>query len=88
MNERPTNAWHLDKRVPIALIVSLAVQTAGLVWWAATLEGRINDATRRIELSERRNEEDRLMIHNGINRLVRIETILERIERSITFPGR
>ena len=88
MTEIPHNAWHLDKRVPIALIAALAIQTAGIVWWASTLESRINDATRRIELSERRNEEDRLMIHNGINRLVRIETILERIERSITFPGR
>lgn len=27
--------WHLDKRVPVALIFSLLLQTAGVVYWAA-----------------------------------------------------
>lgn len=37
----PNEPWHLDKRVPIALIVTIVLQTAGLVWWAASLEGRL-----------------------------------------------
>lgn len=40
--------WHFDKRVPIALIVTLVVQTAGMVWWAATLSSRVEDQTRRL----------------------------------------
>lgn len=36
--ETDKNSWHLDKRVPIALIVTLAAQTLGIAWWAATLE--------------------------------------------------
>lgn len=33
--------WHLDKRVPIAIILAIFVQTAGVVWWAARLEARV-----------------------------------------------
>ncbi len=41
-------AWHLDKRVPIALIISLAVQTAGMVWWAASISSRVDEQSRRV----------------------------------------
>lgn len=30
--------WHMDKRIPIALIATLVLQTAAIVWWAATLQ--------------------------------------------------
>jgi selenophosphate synthetase-related protein len=41
-------AWHLDRRVPIALIVALAVQTSGIVWWAANLSARVDVHARDI----------------------------------------
>ena len=34
--------WHLDKRVPIAFIIALAIQTGAIVWWAATLSTRLD----------------------------------------------
>lgn len=33
--------WHLDKKVPIALIATLLLQTGGLVWWARGLDARV-----------------------------------------------
>ena len=42
MTEREHEPWHLDKRVPLALILALLVQTAGMVWWAATLSSRVD----------------------------------------------
>ena len=36
------NGWHLDKRVPIALILALGLQTFGIVWWAATINSRVD----------------------------------------------
>ena len=33
--------WHLDKRVPIALILAILVQSFGAVWWAASFERRV-----------------------------------------------
>lgn len=33
--------WHLDKRVPVALIVTIMIQTGAGVWWAATQDQRV-----------------------------------------------
>lgn len=58
--ERDVNSWHLDKRVPIALIVAMAGQVAVVVWGAAVmykdiesnrvgiqaLDGRVTDLDR------------------------------------------
>jgi hypothetical protein len=41
-------SWHLDKRVPIAMIAALLFQTAGLVWWAAKLDGRVGELEREV----------------------------------------
>lgn len=38
--------WHLDKRVPIALIMALLVQTSGAVWWAASISGTVEEQGR------------------------------------------
>lgn len=34
--------WSLDRRVPIAVIVALCFQAAAFVWFAATLNARVN----------------------------------------------
>lgn len=33
--------WHLDKRVPLAIIMTIVMQSCGLIWWAASLENRV-----------------------------------------------
>lgn len=35
------NSWHLDKRVPIALIFTMLVQFAAGIWWVADINGRV-----------------------------------------------
>lgn len=34
--------WHLDKRVPIALIVTILFQSFAAVWWASAVERRVS----------------------------------------------
>lgn len=41
--------WHLDKRVPIALIVMLAIQTATIIWWASGITERVSVLEKRSE---------------------------------------
>lgn len=43
MNNRITedDRWHLDKKVPIALIVALIMQAATTVWFGSKLDSRI-----------------------------------------------
>jgi hypothetical protein len=33
--------WHLDKRVPIALILAIAIQSGSAIWWASTIQARV-----------------------------------------------
>jgi len=33
--------WHLDRRVPLALILTIVIQTVGIVWWASSLTERV-----------------------------------------------
>ncbi len=71
--------WHLDKRLPMALILAIAVQSgAGLIWAGAAGE--------RI----RQLEDQALVSRNMTERLVRVEEqigfardTLDRIERKL-----
>ncbi len=52
-----TDHWHLDKKVPIALIATLAVQAAMGLWFAAKLESRVQAL--ETAQSEQRQRDDR-----------------------------
>ena len=64
--------WHLDRRVPIALIVTILLQTAGLVWWAASLTERVNTLERRADASAPQAE-----------RITRLEVNIETVKEGI-----
>ena len=36
------DSWHLGKEVPIATIIVLILQTAGVIWWAATTSAKVD----------------------------------------------
>lgn len=82
--------WHLDKRVPLALILSLAVQTGVMVWWAATLSARVDDHDRRIDRVEAAGKTQADESRKMAEALVRLDermagqtAILQRIEAQI-----
>ena len=35
------SGWHLDKKVPIAFILTIILQTSVFIWWAATTNARL-----------------------------------------------
>lgn len=39
--DSPEEPWHFDKKVPIALIVTIVVQTVAVVWWASGIHHRV-----------------------------------------------
>lgn len=54
------NYWHLDKRVPIALIVAIFIQTSGVIWWASSITARMDQVERRFDgFSERSDQTSR-----------------------------
>ncbi|MCE7997376.1 MAG: hypothetical protein HEP70_00815 [Rhodobiaceae bacterium] len=47
-DDKTPGRWHLDKRVPIALIVAILIQTAGALTWAGAASERINHLERQV----------------------------------------
>lgn len=68
--------WHLDKRVPIALIFTIVMQSMAAVWWASAMQSRLESL--EAMLSAQSTTEGRLV------RLEQITTMqtrtMERIE--------
>jgi hypothetical protein len=70
---RPEDSnWHLDKKVPIALILAIIMQTGGIVWWGATASERLNALERKADAAATQPE-----------RLARVETKLESVQDGI-----
>lgn len=47
-----TQGWHLDKRVPVALIVAMFLQLIGFVWSYAILTSKVDTNEKNIERTE------------------------------------
>lgn len=33
--------WNIDRRIPMALVITLVIQTGGMVWWASSLNSQV-----------------------------------------------
>jgi hypothetical protein len=52
---RPPN-WHLDRRVPIALVAGLLMQMAVGMWWVAKMDSRMERGEQRMVRLEAHEE--------------------------------
>jgi len=64
--------WHLDKRVPIAMIVAILFQTGIFIWLIAKLDSRV-EALERTSLSR----------STIPDRVTRLEVIVEQLPRTL-----
>ena len=75
-DEAMAEGWHLDKRVPVAIILGLVMQAAGFGWWAATLDQRVSVAERNITRLEAQTD--------ALTNLAQVQAVqLGRIEENI-----
>lgn len=73
MTDRETESnWHLDKKVPLALIATIALQTISIVWFAAGLFYRV-DALEKHQLAS----------SPVSDRVTRMEVKIENVERGV-----
>jgi len=40
--------WHIGKEVPVAIILAIAVQTFGAVWWFANLSAKVDNIDSKV----------------------------------------
>ncbi len=78
-NDPATGPWHLDKRVPVALILAIVAQTFGWGWWAASISERVT----ALELwrSDSKDAAARLAVLES--QIADIKDILRRIETQL-----
>ena len=53
--ESEISYWHLDKRVPIALIFAIVMQTGAAFWWASSISSRVEQIEMRFNRSVERS---------------------------------
>ena len=73
MTDKPKEHWHLDKRVPIILILTLAIQTG----YFSYSYGVLNNKVTHLEKAQDRSDE-------MMARVVRMETLVEGVLDTLT----
>jgi Tfp pilus assembly protein PilO len=66
------DSWHLDKRVPIAFIITILIQSGFGFWWAASTTEKVSILKERMDA-----------ISPQAERLARVEVSLEDIRMSL-----
>lgn len=69
----PKEQWHLDKRVPVALIVTILTGYAGGIWWVSDLSHKVDNNTKDIVKMENAISERAAQNTDASNRIIRIE---------------
>jgi len=67
------DAWHLGKKVPIALIVTIIAQIIATVWMASKLDSRVETLERSDTRHERQLDTLNTEREGAKDRLVRLE---------------
>ena len=52
--EVPVKHWSIDRRIPLALIVTLLMQFGGFIWWFSSVESRLTMKEQRLTRVEQR----------------------------------
>lgn len=71
-NPSTDKQWHLDRKVPLALIAMIAAQTFAALWWASGLSSRVGYL-----------ESQYAVLSPQAGQIIRLQTQLEGIDRNI-----
>jgi hypothetical protein len=69
--------WHLDKRVPVALILTLLGQMVVAIWWAASINTRVEAIERNVGAAATRAQSAEAVLST---QATQIAVLVERIE--------
>lgn len=83
--ENSRTHWHLDKRVPVSIIVSIAIQTATAIWWARGQVAIDDDHERRVVALEKSREGDKLAERIAVleTKVIQVLAAMQEISRQI-----
>jgi len=79
--------WHLDRRVPIALIATIAIQTFGAGWLFSQMENRVTQLERRADLQAAVTRDIPEKLGRLDEQVRAVRDMLERIDRKMMPKG-
>lgn len=79
MSADPQDSWHLDRRVPVAIIVVILIQTSGAVWWASSMSEKVTQIERRLEGFAQRNT---ITDNRVANQQIEIAVLAEQVRQT------
>lgn len=73
--------WTIDRKVPLALVITLLIQTGGVVWWASSTNTRLQNLEAKMESTAPQG--DRLTrvearVESALDGIAEIKAILRR----------
>ena len=71
--------WHLDRRVPLALIFAIFVQTATAFWWASGMSYSLSNAQTAIKTIQ----DDAKGVAGRLDRMTVLETELKFVNETL-----
>jgi len=87
--------WTLDRRIPLALILAIFLQSGSAIWWAAGVSGRLGVLERdesRVEADVRINERAIRVLETGSarqeERLNEILRLVQAIDKRLNQSNR
>ena len=77
------NSWHLDKKVPIAVIFAILIQSGAVIWFGGKLSTRVDNLEsivkeHTLSLVDRKDED-----HERAERIVKLESFRTHIDRQL-----
>ncbi|SFP12073.1 hypothetical protein SAMN04488056_1235 [Cohaesibacter marisflavi] len=79
MKENEYEGWRIDRRIPVPTLMVLFVYSLGIVWWAATTEGRIG----KLEADFKRQSSQSQTISSQDRRVTILETKIDNLSQDI-----
>lgn len=79
-----TRHWAMDKRIPIALIFALGMQTFGLIVWGARLDARVGALESDKAGASIASTTTQSILNEQGQRIVRLETQFSSIDQRLT----
>lgn len=76
--------WHLDKKVPVTILIALSMNTIAGVWWASKVESRI-ERVEMLVLEQRTKDaqQDQVIVENRNERNARLDRIENKLDSLI-----
>lgn len=75
--DETSNAWHLDKRIPLAFLLAIMIQTAGGAWFVSSLNEKVG---RNTEINMEQNLDIKALDKAVSLQAVSDAQILERVD--------